>query len=160
MVPGSLLAAGRRAWLVAGLATVVSLASVVRADRVPGQEAADPFKLNADVGLLVFQIKPDKASDFESAWTTIKDKLSKSDKADWKELGDSVKVFKVSNAAAGQPAVYVFHLSPPSKTLSYEPVKILYSSGLFERAEADALYKKISDAFAGLTSWPLTKVIG
>jgi hypothetical protein len=101
--------------------------------------------------MLVFQIKPDKASDFEAAWTTIKDKLSKSDKADLKELGDSIKVFKVSvpaapaaPGAAPQPAVYIFYFAPPSKTLSYEPTKILYDSKLFERAEADAIYKKIA----------------
>jgi hypothetical protein len=160
MFSGSLSASTRRAFLLLGVATLLCAASSLRAQPALGQDAADPFKINGDFGLLVFSIKADKAADFESAWTTIKDKLTKSDKADYKELGESVKIFKVTTApAAGAPIVYIFHLNPPSK-MSYEPVKILYDSKIFERAEADALYKKISDAFAGVVTWPLAKVIG
>ena len=170
MFAGFLSASSRRAFLVVSAAALICAASTVRA--TPQQAAAaggadDPFKINGDFGMLVFQVKPDKASDFESAWSTIKDKLSKSDKPDLKELGESIKVFKVNVAgapaapgAAPQPAVYIFYFAPPSKSLSYEPTKILYESKLFERAEADAIYKKIADAFVGLSSWPMAKVIG
>ncbi len=162
MFAGSLSASTRRAFVICGLATLLCASSSLRAQQAP---ADDPFKFSSDFGQLVFQIKPEKAADFESAWTTIKDKLTKSDKAEWKELGDSIKVFKVDAGApaAGAPppnAVYIFYFSPPSKTLTYEPVKILYDSKLFERAEADSLYKKISEGFAGLSKWPMAKVIG
>jgi hypothetical protein len=166
MFAGFLSASSRRAFLVVSAAALLCAASTVRATPQAGG-ADDPFRINGEFGMLVFQIKPDKASDFEAAWTTIKDKLSKSDKADLKELGDSIKVFKVNvpaapaaPGAAPQPAVYIFYFAPPSKTLSYEPTKILYESKLFERAEADAIYKKIADAFVGLSSWPMAKVIG
>ena len=159
MVAGSLSASTRRVCLVLGVAALLGATSSLRAQ--PPQDAPDPLKLTGDYVMLLDQVKPDKTAEFESAWTTIKDKLSKSDKADWKELGDSIKIFKLNTTpAAGAPVVYLFQLNPPSKTLSYEPVKILYSSGLFERAEADAIYKKISDGFAGITPWPLTKVVG
>lgn len=168
-----LSASGRRAFVVVGVAALLCAASTVKAKQAQAPPADDPFKIAGEFGMLVFQIKADKAADFESAWTTIKDKLSKADKPELKEQGDSIKVFKVNvpaqPAAAGapaQPAVYIFYLAPPSKTLSYEPTKILYESKtqdgkpVFERAEADAIYKKIADAFAGLSSWPMAKVIG
>jgi hypothetical protein len=166
-----LSASGRRALLVVGVSALLCAASTVRAYQAQAP-AEDPFKIAGDFGMLVFQIKADKTADFESAWNTIKDKLSKSDKPDLKEQGDSIKIFRVNvppaPAAAGapaQPAVYIFYLAPPSKTLSYEPTKILYDSKtqdgkpVFERAEADAIYKKIAEAFAGLSSWPMSKVL-
>jgi hypothetical protein len=145
-------------------------ASGMRAQQAaPAAPAAqeDPFKFSSDNELILFQVKPEKATDFETAWAAIKDKLSKSDKPDWKELGDSIKVYKVAAAAtapaagaAANPIIYVFQLMPPSKTLSYDPGKILYAPGLWERKDADELYNKIKDALAGLNFLPLSKVGG
>lgn len=140
--------------MIIGILAVLCAASSVRAQA----PADDPFKLTGDSGLLVFQVKPDKEADFESAWTAIKAKLTKTDKADWKELGEAIKVFKVA-AAPAPNTLYVFQVMPPPK-MSFEPKGILYDSGLFERAEADALYAKIGGGFAGLIKWPLSKVIG
>ena len=130
----------------------------------PLQDAAapkppDPFKFSAEHVLLINQIKPEKAADFESAWAAIKDKLSKSAKPDLKEMGDGLKIFKLATpGAAGSPVLYIFEMSPPSKTQSYDPTQILFFSTAFERAEADAIYAKIKDAYASITPWPLVKV--
>ena len=64
-------------------------------------------------------------------------------------------------AAAPNPVIYVFQLNPPSKTLSYDPGKILYATPpMWERKDADDLYNKIKDALAGLNFLPLNKIGG
>jgi hypothetical protein len=163
MFAGSLSAFSRRAFLVVGMAVLMCGAPSLLAQaqaQTPAPEAPDPLKFTGDFVLLVYQVKSDKAADFESGWAAVKDKLSKSDKPDLKELGESLKIFKLNTpAAAGADVVYVFHLNPPSKTQSYDPTKIIYFSGAFpDRPEADAVYKKISEALKGITPWPLLKI--
>jgi hypothetical protein len=128
-----------------------------------GQQAAqaDALKFTTEAAVVIWQVKPASAADFESSWTAIKTKLSASDKPDLKELGDSVKIFKASvPAAADQPVVYVMEISPASKTLSYDPARILYTPDMWPREEADALFKKIADSIANISALPLTKVGG
>src|SRR5436190_21526080 len=71
----------------------------------------DPFKFSDEFVLLVNQIKPEKAADFESAWSTIIAKLTASDKPGLKEMGEGLKIYKLGAApAAGQPILYIFNL--------------------------------------------------
>ena len=123
--------------------------------------AADQFLFNSDAGLVIFQVKPDKATDFESAWTEIKGKLGGSDKPDLKTQGESMNLFKVTAATApDQPAIYVLKIEPAAKGVSYDPGKILYAPGsLWERKDADATYKKIAESLAaGFNVLPIVKV--
>jgi len=175
MVLGFGSAAGRRVSIALGLAASLCSASNLKAQQPqdpaaptaaapaqPAPAAPDPLKLTSEFALIINQIKSEKAADFESAWTTIKGKLSSSAKPELKELGDGLKIYKVDTPpAAGQPVVYIFHLQPPSKTQSYDPTKILYFSGAFpDRPEADALYAKIKDAYQGIFPWPLKQIGG
>jgi hypothetical protein len=167
MVLGSLSMSTRRALVLVIVTMTLLCGASMRAQQAaapPAPAGPDPFKFSIDNVLILFQVKPDKTADFESAWAAIKDKLSKTDKADYKELGDTIKIYKVNaegaGAPAGSPVIYVFQLNPPSKTLSYDPGKILYAPGLFERKDADEIYKKISDGLAGLNFLPLSKVGG
>jgi hypothetical protein len=124
--------------------------------------APDSLKLSGDSAILIWTVKSAGAADFESAWGAIKTALSASEKPDLKELGTSINMFKVTNpGAAGSPAVYIFNLNPPSKVLSYDPVKILFSPGGpwdGKRPDADAIWKKIEGSFEGVTALPLAKV--
>jgi hypothetical protein len=172
MVSGFRSATGRRTLIAIGVAASLCAASTLKAHpaqdpaapaaAAPAQTAPDPLKLNTEFALIINQIKSEKAADFESAWTTIKGKLSSSAKPELKELGDGLKIYKVDTPpVAGQPVVYIFHLQPPSKTQSYDPTKILYYSGAFpDRPEADALYAKIKDAYQGIFPWPLKQIGG
>jgi hypothetical protein len=154
MVSGSLSASTRRGLFVVMVAALLCGASGLRA-----QDAPDSLKLSGDAAVLIWTVKAAGAADFESAWGAIKAKLVASEKPDMKELGTSLNMFKVTAAgAAGGPVVYVFTLNPPSKALSYDPAKILYAPDMWPRAEADALFKKIGDAFEGITALPLAKV--
>jgi hypothetical protein len=55
-------------------------------------------------------------------------------------------------------AIYVFLVEQPSSTQSYHPVKVLYESGEFERADADMIFAKLKDAYKNINAWPLTKI--
>jgi hypothetical protein len=108
------------------------------------------------------QVKADKAADFESAWAAIRAGLAKSDKPDLKQLGDSLKMFKIDappvDMAGNKAVTYIFQLNPPIKTQSYDPTKILFFSGAFERTEAQAIYDKIKDCYLQINPIPLVKV--
>ena len=163
MVLGSRSMSTRRAFFVLLFAALLCGASGMRAQQAAAPPAPpDALMFTGESAMIIFQVKPDKAADFESAWAAIRDKLSKTDKADYKELGDSLKIFKVSMAAppAGANVVYVFQINSPSKKLSYDPVKLLYNSGLWERKDADEIYKKIAEGIDSLSALPLSKVGG
>ena len=74
------------------------------------------------------------------------------------ELAPHVDGFKVGlELPPGTNDVYVFHIEPVP-ALTFDPVKILYESGAFERAKADELYAKLKDSYARITPWPLVSV--
>lgn len=174
MRSGSLSMSTRRA--IVGVFTVALLCggSGMRAQPAAGQQPApaapaapappDPFMFTSDSGQVIFQVPPAKAAGFEEAWGEIKTKTSASDKPDWKALGESISLWKVvqANAPADANVVYVLQMTSPSKTLSYDPGKILFdtNSKIWERAAAEATYKKITDAVAatGFNVLPLSKV--
>ena len=117
----------------------------------PPAAQADQFMFTSDAGQVIFQVKPASSADFESAWGDIKTKLSASDKPDWKALGDSISLWKVATpGAADAPVIFVLQINPASKTLSYDPGKILFATGgLWERARSQATStKKIVDSLA------------
>jgi hypothetical protein len=92
----------------------------------PAAQAADQLKFSTGAALIVWQVKPDMEAGFESAWGH-QDQAFCERQAGLQGLGDSIKIFKVNmtGAPAGSPTAYVFQLNPPSKTLSYDPSKIL-----------------------------------
>ena len=162
MFLGSWSASSRRTFIAVGVAVMLSAASGLKAQQAAAPAAPpDPLKLTGEFVVLVNQVKAEKAADFESAWATIKDKLTKSDNPELKAQGEGMKIYKVDLPAATTPGaavVYLFLLNPPSKTQSYDPTQILFFSKAFERAEADAIYAKIKDAYMSINPWPLAKV--
>jgi|SwirhirootsSR2_FD_contig_31_3898228_length_705_multi_6_in_0_out_0_1 hypothetical protein len=169
-------ASSLRALVMIGLGVALTTGSVMRPvlaraqGSAPAQQApADPLKFSHDGPLLlIYQVKPDRAADFEALWTAIRAGLAKSTKDDVKKFGESLVPYKVSTT----PNVYVFKLDQPSKTFSYNPVAILYdadhmfdATGLFTRAEADELYNKKfagtgGEVYTAIQPWPLVKVGG
>lgn len=140
----------------------MAVAVLAGAAALGARQAADPLKFTHEFVLLYNQVKADKASDFESSWATIKAGLIKSEKPELKELGESLKIFKV-DAPAGATVNYIFNLNPPSKTQSYDPTKILFESGAFSREEADVIYAKLKEAYSPtspISTIPLVKVGG
>jgi hypothetical protein len=182
---GALPALRRRAFVAAGLAALVCAASSVRAqDPAPAAQAAAPaqedglkFNHDGDV-LLIWSIKPDRAEGFETAWRTIKAALAANASADIQAFGRSIEINKVATPPGGPSVVFVFRLSPASKTLSYNHVKLLFETlkaptpdpaapagaqpppGTFTYDQAKELFDKIDNSWTeqGVVPWPLTKI--
>jgi hypothetical protein len=164
-------ASSRRMMIAVGVAALLCAGSNLRAYPTHGQEPAaqkpeppDALKLTSDFVLIWSTIKADKAADFESAWASIKAGLAKSSKDDLKQLGESIRVYKIdappADSPAGKTVTFMFHLDPPVKTQSYDPVKILFFSGAFERAEADTVWAKLKDCYVSINPMPLSKIGG
>jgi len=183
---GFMPAVGRHATVAFILAIAVGAAAGAvyaqdpAAAQQPQQPAEDVFKFNHDGPfLMIWTIKPDRADDFEKAWLTIKDALAKTTNAEHKALGDGLTIYRVASPPkAGDPVVFVFQMNPPSKTLTYNPVTILFTylkppapdpsapapptpppppPGTFTYDEAMTIFKLLEGANEGIAFWPLQK---
>ena len=181
-VVGMMSAASRRAVVMLGIAAVCAVsearaqqapaAPAPQAPAAPGAPAAAPpqqqappedgLKFNADAALIIWQVKPEGAAAFEKAMGVLRSRLAASDNPELKAAGDSLKVYKQAAASEpGKPVTYFSRVDPASKTVSYNPSFLMFSAKkadgttLFERAEADELYKLLIDAVAGVNALPL-----
>ena len=149
---------------------VVSTAAVASAQATqqqqpPPQQPAAPAAPDAlkfagpGVAMIVNEIKPERAADFEAAWTDIKAGLAASTDPELQKQAASFKIYKLGlELPAGSPQLYIFYIDPiPGVT--FDPVKILYESKAFERAKADEIYKKIDGVYARISPWPLVAVV-
>ena len=135
-------------------------ASAQAAQQQQQPAAPDALKFaGPGVAMIVNEIKPERAADFEAAWTEIKAGLAASSKPELQQQASSFKIFKLAlELPAGSPQLYIFYIDPiPGVT--FDPVKILYESGGFERAKADEIYKKIDGVYARISPWPLVPVV-
>jgi hypothetical protein len=131
---GFLSAAGRRIVFALGFAAILLAAplAALAQDKPAAQAPPDDFNFAAaDAGMIIWHVPADKAAAFEEAWTAILAKLKASDKPEHKEVATTLKIYKPTAPAAGQPISYFFVASPSSKTASYSPVKLVFESGLF-----------------------------
>jgi hypothetical protein len=159
-------ALSRRIVVVLGMVAVLAAARVSSAQDAPAAGAAQPdqFMFKAEVGLIQWQVKADKAADFDSAWSAIRTKLQSAPKPELKAVGDSLKMFKSEMppqnvAGVGNIVTYYFIVDPASTTQSYDPSKLLYDTGdLFQRAEADAIFNKLAESLAGIGTQPLKRL--
>ena len=100
----------------------------------------------SDAGMMFNSIKPDKTGDFEAVLAKVKEALQKSDKPERKQQAASWRVFKAIEPGANGSVLYVFWFDPPVKDADYTVSRIL--AEVFP-TEAQELYKKFSDAYAG-----------
>ena len=165
-------ASSRRISVSLGLAAVLLAGSVAQARQGAAPAAApaaaaqaDPLLFKTGAAMITWQVKADKTADFESAWQAIKTKAMANGKPELKALGESLKIYKMAGdpvavANVGPVVSYYFILEPASATVSYDPVNLLFGEGigLFERAEADPVIKKLQDSIVGIGPQPLQKV--
>src|SRR5262245_28837055 len=154
-------ARGRRIFLSLGLATGLAAGATVFAQQAPANPP-DPFQFKSEAAFVQWQVKAEKTADFESAWQAIKAKAAAGAKPELKPALEGLKMYKVDGApqqtAAGNVVVYYFVIDPASQTSSYNPTFLLYEAGLFEKAEADPVFKKLEDSIAGGGAQALKKV--
>jgi hypothetical protein len=161
---------GKRALIGVGIAlAVLAVPRVAMAQAAAAQEDILKFATNAPV-IIVNQIRAEKTAEFEEGWAGIRALIAKSDNADLKAFGETLAhLYKVDQPAFdtpnGKAVIYIFNLSAPSTTFSYNPGKILYEAlkaGLegspVTRAEADGVYAKLQGAYLAINPpWVLVK---
>jgi hypothetical protein len=172
-VAGFASAMSRRAVVAVGLAAALSAASIASAQQAPAAPAApappaagapqtpqaDPFKFTTDAGGWLWQVKPEQAASFEGAWKEIRTKLLSAERADLKELGSSIRMYKIVGDPGPQGVSYLFVADPASKTLSYNPSPaILFESKLFDDAAGRRLYDALNAATNGINPLSLNIV--
>ncbi|HEX5069380.1 MAG TPA: hypothetical protein VFV78_04125 [Vicinamibacterales bacterium] len=167
----------KRTALAALIALFALMAQRPGLAQAPAQ--ADPLKFTAATPVLIgWQVKADKTQDFEDFWTGLRAAIAKTESVELKSVADSLtKIYKVNIDPFPEPntkamvVIYLFQLDPPSTTMSYSPVALIYTdpNGLraaldnpkMPRAEADALYDKFKNSFVSINPmWPLTKIGG
>lgn len=138
-------------WLQTALVTALVLAgpgrTAVHGQAAPAQPATLTF--GSDGGLVFWTIRPDKTTDFEFVMGKLKDALQKAEDPARKQLATGWKVYKVQEPAPAGNVFYLFHVDPAVKDADYSSaaiLKILYET---YPAEAQDLYKKLTDATVG-----------
>ena len=146
--------------LTVGMLLAATLAPMpARAQETQGEGQTDAFKFTSDAGLIMWQIVPDKAEDFELVWRVIRQRIDAKGGADLRALMQNMRIYK-PGITGGDALVYVFHVDPVVPGGSYSPTFLLFESKLFERAEADELFARMSGALApgnAISTMPLDK---
>ena len=170
---GLVSAAGRRIVVSVGGAAAAALiaGSLVQAQApaapaaaAPAQQA-DSFMFKSQTAMIQWQVKADKAADFESAWQAIRTKALANGKPEIKALGESIRIYKIAADPVQVPNVgpvvtYYFIIDPASTAVSYDPSNLLFGEGmgLFERTEAEPVFNKLKDSIVGIGPQALQKV--
>lgn len=144
---GPSTAAALRVAVVAALGLMGPGLSLASAQAPAPPPATLTFEL--DGGLVFWTIRPDKTADFESVMAKLKEALLKSEDPARKQLATGWKVYKVQEPAPQGNVFYLFLVEPAVKGADYSSaaiLKILYDT---YPAEAQDLYKKLTDATVG-----------
>lgn len=167
-VAGYASAFSRRVVVAVGVAAVLSTtAFVVQAQQAaapapapaPAAAPQDPFKFTTDAGGFLWQVKTEKAAEFEAAWKEIRTKLAGSDNAEIKALATNLRMYKIAGDPGPQGVSYLFVADPASKTLSYSPSPfILFESKLFADADARRLFDTLQQSSNGINPLSLNVV--
>jgi hypothetical protein len=102
-----------------------------------------------DGGVIFWQIKPDRTADFEFVLGKLKEALRASTDPAHKQMAAGWRVFKVQEPAPGGNVYYLFVIEPAVKGADYSSaamLKLLYDAF---PAEAQDLYKRLTESAAG-----------
>lgn len=148
-------------WRALAIGAAISIACLpgVAAAQQAAAPAADPFTFTSDAALMMWQVLPDKAADFEMVWRVIRQRVETSGSAEVRALVSGMKIYQ-PGFTAGDALTYVFYVDPIVKAGSYSPTFLLFESKLFERGEADELFAKMSGALApgnAISTMPLNR---
>lgn len=111
-------------------------------------------KFTAPAGFLFNIIKPEKTADFEAFLGKLHEALQKSQDAARKQQAAGWKVYKMTEPANGN-VMYVYFIDPAVPGADYTATRIIAET---LPSEAQAIYEKIKDAFAGQSLANLTLV--
>jgi hypothetical protein len=148
----------RRRRLVAGIVAAMFVlmvptvtttpTSAQQAGRQPAEQATiapTARVFGGETGLVLNFIKRDKTADFEAVIAKLKEALATSANPVRQQQAASWRVYKSSDPAAGDAALYVFIVDPAVKGADYSVTAILAEA--FSSDELGALYKQYTEAY-------------
>jgi hypothetical protein len=119
----------------------------------PAQAQQNQRLFNADAGLWLHFVKPDKTADFEFVLGRLKEALSKSEVPERKQQAAGWNIYKTSQAVNGNVA-YIMIINPVVKGQEYDISRLI--AEVFP-VEVQEIFEKYRDSFAGRGITPLTK---
>jgi hypothetical protein len=116
--------------------------------QAPAAQPAPPpgITFDADAGILIMYIKPDKTADFETAMAKLMEALAKSEKPERKQQAAGWKLYKAAEPGPNGSVTYVNVMSPALKGADYTMTKILYETF---PTESQQIFPLLRDSFAG-----------
>ena len=144
--------------LALAVAAVTAVPSYAQAPAAPAAPAVPNARVfNGGAGLILYTIKPDKVTDFETVLKRTKEALAKSEKPERKQQAATWRVHKSDTPAANGNVTYVMIIDPALKDADYNIINVLNEAF---PAEIQALFKSYTDAFAsGLIPINLVPVV-
>jgi hypothetical protein len=141
----ALFAAGLMA---APLSSAYAQEAAAPAAQPPAAQPAPPpgITFDAEAGILIMYIKPDKTADFETAMAKLHEALAKSEKPERKQQAAGWKLFKAAEPGPNGSVTYVNVMSPVLKGADYTMTKILYETF---PTESQQIFPLLRDSFAG-----------
>jgi hypothetical protein len=116
----------------------------------PAAPAGDAFAFSGKSGIISWVVKAGETEAFELVWTVIRGRLAASTDPDLRAMEATLTIFRMEDAE-GQDATYLFLAHPAAKASYSVSPFLLYSSGLFERPEADELFETLQKATVRVT---------
>lgn len=126
------------------LVCLVAFAGNVQAQDAPTRTFA------SDSGVIISNIKPEAAADFEMVMGRLKDALAKSEDPQRQEQAAGWRLFKAKQQGPGGAVMYIMVVDPTVQGGEYAVSKILSEA---YPTEVQELYEKYSAAFVGGQSY-------
>ena len=124
----------------------------------PAAPAKPALAFSGNAGLLLVQVKPDQTATFEEMMQKLGAAFGTTTDPALKTQGSGIKVYKAEGGFQGN-ALYVVVANPATPDAEYWPVHLLanmMSDDEKRNPDTQAMFKKYTDAFAGVNKLNLT----
>lgn len=155
----------RRAVIAAALLGVLSATPALvppaaAQEQAAAAQAPPAVTFNTPAGILIHQIKGDRTADFEWLVGKMKEALTTSEDATYKQQAAAFKVFKnVDPLPQTGNILYVMLVSPTVPEADYNMVTLLNIVYKAFPEEQQEIYKRVQGAFGGgATMWKLEPI--
>lgn len=136
--------------------SVVAGAQAPDAPAPAASAPGDPFRFTSPAALMMWTVKADQTESVELVWSVIGGRLAESANPELRALGSSLRVYKAVAPPDAKEATY-FVVANPASTLSYSMNPfLLFESGLFERPEAEEIYKLLQESVLAVEPIPMS----
>jgi hypothetical protein len=146
----ALLLIGSLCWT---FASVASGAAPLQT-QAPGHSGAPDYRFASAAGLLSFEVRPDRAADFEAVVAKLSEVLDRSADPVRRQQAASWRIWR-SLESGPDATVYIFFFDPAVAGADYDPVKIL---GEGVPTEVHALYERLNAATIKVRRMSLAKI--